>query len=554
MKKSVIIRKVIAVCTILVTTFIIVLSSGCNPNRFEDSGEQLREDMTVLRVEYFDGGVGGEWLKLAAERFEQKYEGVSLEEGKRGLQVFTNPSPSSNFDLLAKSDYNIFFAESVDYFKYASQGLFLDITDVVKSKPEGEENTIESKLYDAHKTGLTAIDGKYYAIPHYEFFHSAMYDRDLFDDYNFYYADNGGFVTSKTDKKSKGPDGVYGTGDDGMPVTYDEFFNLCDLMVSQGVTPFIWTGEFSGYLLKFLSQIGANYSGFEGWSANLTFNGQTQIITDSSLTETTVTITPETGYQLASQAGKYQALKFLERMLSNPDYYYCDSLLKTYSNTEAQEQFVYSKLDNEPIAMLIEGSFWENEAKADLIFERSIIDKGERAKNRKFGIMSLPLGNGDVSNKKTALMENGMSYAFINANIKNNQLLVDLCKEFLVFCYTDVSLAEFTSSTNMTKAVKYDLSTTQYQNLTAFGKQLWDLRKSSDVIYQISNSRMLLENPKIFDFSTRFKTVVTVNDLKKDYLLPITALRDGVSALDYFLGMAVSEDDWKNAYSSSFQK
>ena len=336
------------------------------------------------------------------------------------------------------------------------------------------------------------------------------------------------------------------TGDDGMPVTYDEFFDLCDLMLSKGITPFIWAGD-SGYMNKFLSAVAANYCGEEDWSANYDFSGTAKIITDyTTLKEEEVEISPSNGYLLSQQAGKYQALRFLERILSNSEYYYEDSLLKTYSNVDAQEQFVYSKLDNEPIAMIIEGSFWENEARKNEIFERSVRDYPiEAAKNRNFGIMSLPLSNDRASavGKQSTLADIASSYAFINSNVKSNEMLLKLSKDFLQFAYSDASLIEFTTMTNMTKGVNYKLSSQQYDALGEYGQQIWDLKKSSVVAYELSNSDIFMGNTKIFNISKRFSSVVNGDS----YLLPVNALTAEevkITALDYFKGMKVNANDW----------
>ena len=390
----------------MILVFASLFAVGCS-NRFGD-GEEIDETKTQLRIEYFNGGVGSEWLTKVAERFEAEYANEPFEEGKLGVEIILGPSESTDYTAISKSPYNLFFTENIDYFRYAAQGSFLEISDIVRETTlPGETVTLEQKLSDIHRTSLTALDGNYYAVPHYEFFHSAMYDADLFETYGLFYADdrdngNGGFVKNSSERRSAGPDGIYETGDDGMPVTYDEFFALCDYMLSAyNITPFVWTGESSGYILKFISALAANYGGAEDWYANYSFGGQAKIISDyDTLEESTVQITPNNGYLLSAQAGKYYALRFLERMLSNSGYYHGDSISRTYSHVEAQEDFIYSKLENEPIAMIIEGSFWENEAAP--IFQRSIQDKGDAAKNRKFGIMSLPLGTSAVT-RKTAL-------------------------------------------------------------------------------------------------------------------------------------------------------
>lgn len=75
-----------------------------------------------------------------------------------------------------------------DYYSYATQGLFADITDIVT---EGGENSIESRLSADQKKYYTLNGGKYYALPREEGIGCMTYDIDLFEDYGLYFAKNG---------------------------------------------------------------------------------------------------------------------------------------------------------------------------------------------------------------------------------------------------------------------------------------------------------------------------------------------------------------------------
>ena len=70
-------------------------------------------------------------------------------------------------------------------------------------------------------------------------------------------------------------------------------------------------------------------------------------------------ITFENGYELQQQAGRYYTLKFVENVLSKKDNF---KIIDTHIN--AQKSFVRGGIANDqPIAMILEGSWWENEAK-----------------------------------------------------------------------------------------------------------------------------------------------------------------------------------------------
>ena len=63
--------------------------------------------------------------------------------------------------------------------------------------------------------------------------------------------------------RSAGPDAKYGTEDDGLPATYDEFYLLCDFMAANSITPFIWPGKSIGYSDMITLSLWRNYEGYE---------------------------------------------------------------------------------------------------------------------------------------------------------------------------------------------------------------------------------------------------------------------------------------------------
>ena len=71
----------------MILVFASLFAVGCS-NRFGD-GEEIDETKTQLRIEYFNGGVGSEWLTKVAERFEAEYANEPFEEGKLGVEIKT---------------------------------------------------------------------------------------------------------------------------------------------------------------------------------------------------------------------------------------------------------------------------------------------------------------------------------------------------------------------------------------------------------------------------------------------------------------------------------
>ena len=125
-----------------------------------------------------------------------------------------------------------------------------------------------------------------------------------------------------------------------------------------------------------------NYLGVDGINVNLNFdsNGKeidiirswggesnpisTMLGNDIPNVEKVV-ISAENGnqYLFKNMAGLYYALEFAAEVFSNENYYYEESKVGTFTFVSAQKQFLKSGLNNKPrIGMLIEGSYWYNEA------------------------------------------------------------------------------------------------------------------------------------------------------------------------------------------------
>ena len=184
--------------------------------------EAIDPNRTQLYVFNYDGGVGTEWLYEIKERFEAEYKDTCFEPGtnKMGVQIMIEANKLSfyNDEKIKSSPNEVFFTENVGYTDMVSQGLLLDITDLVTADENGV--SLEDRMTDKQKEALIALKGKYYALPHYDGYRGVSYDIDLFEEKGLYFADekdngNNGFIISSSDKRSAGPDGKYGTNDDG---------------------------------------------------------------------------------------------------------------------------------------------------------------------------------------------------------------------------------------------------------------------------------------------------------------------------------------------------
>lgn len=527
------------------------------------------ENTTKLAVYNYNGGIGTEWAYAAEKRFEALYKDVSFEDGKMGVDVQIMPGKLSQATI-ATQPYDLFFTESVNFNDLIAQDLLLDITDVVTaplSNVEGvtETQSIEDKLFPEHKSALTAIDGKYYCLPHYETYMGISYDRDLFDKKSLFIQEGQGETkfTNLKGNLSVGPNGVRGDYDDGLPSSNEEFEKLMARMVKFNIVPVIYTGLYPTYTTTLLSGAWATYAGQDEWMLNVNFNsaaGDKEILTDivtgfdenkEPIIEPT-SITMENGYLLSQQASKYYALSLMQSIVGKAENV-SSKVTEVLSHLDAQNEFIFSSLEGKPIGMLIEGSWWYAEAHEAL--NASANAYPATGKNRDFSFMPLPVqlkgqvteGNG----KKNTLFDGLSSYCFISANIKNNPAKVKLAKTFLQFLYTDAELRNFTKVTSNFKGVKYEVDEASFTSMSKFAGHMYEIRSNSNVVHPVSNSKIFVNAQTKFYYNLDTSAYSSVIG-KNSYRHPVTAFVKGENAIDYFNGMKVDQKTWVDSYGAYF--
>lgn len=352
MKKS---RKVLALlmATAALSTVSLSACGGRTGGGASDSGNggdiTVQTDKTQLYIFNYDGGLGHTWTDTLIKRFEETYANEVFEEGKKGVQVIPTYKKDANgwggdglISNLPDAQESIIFTESVYYNDLIKAGVVKDITEWVTTPltEYGETRSIADKIRGTQKTYMNR-DGKYYALPFWEGYAGMFYDVELFTQKNLFIAatspaDGQGetvFVTSSSDAKSVGPNGVSGDSDDGLPRTYNEFFDLLNEMkTNAGIKyPVSFPGVDNGYVSLLGSSMANDYAGYDASMANYTFTGEIEVI-DGDVPETVtydksalktkkVNVTLETGYELAKQSSRYYALDFIKTLMNGDGVY-----------------------------------------------------------------------------------------------------------------------------------------------------------------------------------------------------------------------------------------
>lgn len=563
------------ICQILSLVLLVVMLSsilvGCvTPGNNDDpTKEQIDTTRTQLYVYNFNGGYGSDWIVAAKKRYEELHKDDVYEEGKKGVQIMINPQKTtlSTFmsNILDNRD-EIYFTEYAYYYTLLSEGILGDITDAVKGDlselgdPSG--STIEGKLTNEQKNYFGISENgetKYYGIPHYSGYSGLIYNIDLFEEKGYYFLDDrtdveallDNFVASYPNgKRSAGPDGKYGTSDDGLPATYDEFFMLCDFIASDGNTPVCWTGaNYKDYLNNFLQALVADYEGLDNMMLNYTLEGTaTDLgkVSGSSLTvdSTPTTITTENAYELKRQAGKYYGLSFLEKLAKTSDYHNSLAFNNSYSHMNAQEDFLYAGHDGgetKPIAMLCDGVWWQSEA--NQTFDDMVASSGSEfsASNRNFGWMPLPKATSEKVGESSTLFDHIYSICFMKANVA--EWKKPLALDFIKFVHTDESLVEYTTITNTPKAFNYTMNEAQKSALSPYGRSLMEIKERSDIVYPYSSNSVYKNKQGQFSNDQQLQSIVKGTQ----YTFSAEAIHDGnVSSGDYFNGMyEYYKKNWK---------
>ncbi len=505
---------------------------GCGQ---KSSGDKIDSSKAQLTILTYDGGVGDQWLKNAAQEFElANQESTRFEDGKVGVQIHITKQRIGGNTLIDDPDwkYDMYFTESVNYYAITNKNKMADITDILTTpNPDDGGKTILEKI-DPSMVSFMNRSGKYYAVPFYDCLYGFVYDKDLFQEKKFYMTDAGGFTNDKT-QFGKGPNDVKGDWDDGLPKTYDQFKKLLNQMVLKSVTPFTYTAnsEMAGYLSRSLASYWSDDEGIDNTSLNYTFNGTaTDIVkvqngtpvydgNNNPVTEE-VAITEDNGYLLRRQAGVYNALNFAKNTLcASPSNY-----TPAADVAQAQVKFVCGKQQGEAVGMLIEGSWWENEAVNAFDMAKSM---GVDSFN--YGFMPIPKSSDSKVGQDATLLNLNESYGFIKAGTKH----MKLAKEFFSFLHTDAQLRAFTEETGMTRALDYQLEASDYEHASTFTKDLISIKNSEKVnmVFPTSSKSFFIDNPYIFKTETWLWS--TVNKGENPIYHFITD-NNPLSAKDYF--------------------
>lgn len=489
-------------------------------------------DPFTVRVAVLNGGFGLNWIYTIAEKF-------NAENSDSAYTIQIEPTTSENATSLSAevssgiNKVNAFFWSHASIKPLIDANQLVDMSDVYAYKFEGEDKTIAEKCKVSNLLA-GAFGGKngegLYAVPFADSIAGFVFDHDLFE--------SKGWLVTNGDSLSVGPDGDAGTYDDGQPANITEWNTMLDKIRAESDSyPFVYTTKYPLYSDSIVYGIMAQYMGLEDFNAFYSYNSS---FTD--LSGNSVSVTPATGYDIYKHPGIKKAISFLN------DYLVSDSsnihpmsyMTGATTHKEAQSYFIngaYKKTSATPIgAMIVEGSWWENEARATF---NALEGRGEKAfafGKRDYRYMLYPAmdgqkgidgnGNGSV----VISMDNGASFVVKSGNTESDTV----AKEFLRYTLKEENLQIFTVNSGGLRPFEYSLTDTQYESLTPFRQNVWDIYHDSENVAVVRPYLQRAASPLSKSAALPSFLQTRVGDIPYDY--PVIGLRY-VTADQYFSGL-----------------
>lgn len=493
---------------------------GGGNNKIENVYNVPSDSKITIKIKNFGMGPGNLWLEETMERFAEANKDVKYGD-KTGVYLKYEATNNQNTSAMASDTTNIFFDERMsDPYALLQNGLLLNLDSIVKDDTR-VGGSLESKIFDAAKGGITGNDGSYYALPHYEFYAGIAYNRTTFADLGAYFAaedeenvytytskyGSANFIDDVDAEKSVGPDGKAGTNDDGLPCSLDEFIILCDYIKTESegdVSPITVSGKYYNYYPEYLlmglwSSIAGpeqmrNYYNCTGEievverdaNGNLQFTNENMFqgisyVKKPKTKMVTMSADGKDGWMGNDMAAKYYAYAMLD-IIEAEGFFSKTATSGDDHWTSQMDLYMDGKAQRQNAAMLIEGSYWYNESNENGGFDAYERYVGKSRNDLDVAWMSLPTSvyaDGAVG-RDACFLDVGLAYTMINKNVESNPALKQACLDFVAFCYSEQELRNFTAKTGITRAISYELSDTDKAKMSKYALRLWGERDSEN--------------------------------------------------------------------------
>lgn len=516
--------------------------------------ETITENTIIVKV--FNGGAGVEWIEKVRDEFNKNNEEYQV------LLRYDKTMASGIIDEI-KQGYptaDCYFSSGNDFQSGIYKNYLEDLSDVLEMEVDGAGNgTIGDKMLKKEQWLKAASKNGEgcYMLPYMDAIFGLVYNHDLFVENGWLTFASGsdkdavaadGLTVAEEGTKLKfvssekyafynegdyilsaGKDGVYGTYDDGQPETEKQFNTMIQKIINgnDNARAFLYNGIYDHYTNNIAEMIAAQYMGLEEFETTFTYdsNGKEIEMYDG----TSEVITPATGYRVYKSKGIYEGLRFIKTYMDDQNKVHANSFkTSSYSHTDAQNDFILSfKSSTGYPAILVEGAWWENEARA--MFQ-SVVNDGNPAYGygkQNFRFMLLPAidgqkgidgeGNGSVVNASDA------AAVVVPKGLPAGRLAK--LKEFIGMTMRNEVLVDFTKTTGIARPYKYTLSDADLMEMTPYQRSAWAIYTDTENVAVITTSLMKNADPLTYttNITSRSFAVKIATTYTTSY---VRALRD----------------------------
>lgn len=525
--------------------------------------DKVDSSQVVINVEAYKGGLGYTWLERLAAEFEEKHKDtVTTYNGKqyKGVDIVINGdgetmgfNVKANYAALASDMY--FTDGCTNYYENATGGYLLDVTEDLTKSVNSDGTSVLDKLYDGVSdffgiVGKDAGGGKrYYSMPLALNTFNLNYDVEMFFNYGLYfkkdhsrdyklnaddkdkfitpvdYIDEGETANNATVKtidyyrtlvteggqsyyKTKngdilacGPDGVYGTADDGEPETYADLLALFAYMLAgdsdrPSITPIIHMNNASNYVTTFMTTLVHDFGTKEQAQTFVDFQGKLTNVISSIEDDGTITYDAEATLDSKSSGNDlakvykteacYRVLELMEKIYTTDGFVSSDVTNKQNDHFLSEKKLMLSSKRNpngysfngvggKRVAFLVDGTHWENEAYDSGKYDEVVKECGDAFKreNRMFKTLSLPKCSEDNLGEQIISSDTFSTSGFILNRVAGTEKEA-LAREFFAYVFSDHGNEVFTEEMGMIRPFDYSTEDIQTNYFSKTLKEKYD--------------------------------------------------------------------------------
>ena len=549
----------------------------------KQTGPDIDKNKQQIYVYVTDDGRGYTWAEDLAEKYNALPENsgyqVVVRHGADAITTFSSHLEAKTTDI------NIFFGAYNSFTSMIEKGQLLDVSDIYEMKVDGTDVKIKDKMkyYEDYVANFKNVRGQgTYGIPYTQVVGgNLIFDYDFFlaNDYMVYAesseldainAQEGSAVAKVSGSKikatvafgnyeegdyvlSKGKDGKYGTYDDGQETTMDGFNSLISKIVRDHNVPYIYTAKYgSGYTEPVFNTLLVQAMGYENYFNFMNLSGELKdasgnvqfTFTDDNGADAWGSDIVKNAYQDAAKFYKENIIGYTD--IANRNKMVWNKTLNnksSFSHQDAQAEYVMgfytANADVGEPAFLIEGSWWEFEAKNSLVNSAKYGD-GRGFGAREYRVYLKPVTENQIGDKDVTVLSGDLSHGVLFNNIPSKlkgskEDFIAKCKDFMAYTLTDENMAYYTETTGIEKPFRYNMTDAQLAKLTPFQRNIREMLADTTHIKQAIISKNV--NP--------IRSYGGIDNLMTESLSGVTNIAYD-SIYSFFNG--VGNTDYKNYY------